>query len=101
MPAEKLLPCPFCGYAVSWGDGADKGESDGEDRCSIVCPDCVQASAVDGSLHGVVRLWNTRAKLLEEKSTTSDKQVMPCSCPRCKSSDIIVSVSCCSCGMVS
>ena len=32
---------------------------------------------------------------------TTNKQSTPCSCPRCKSGDIIVSISCCSCGMVS
>lgn len=79
MPAE-LLPCPFCGYTVSLDDGGYKGESDGEDRYSIVCPDCAQASAVDGSLEGVVKLWNRRAKLGEEKLTASNKRSTPLLC---------------------
>jgi hypothetical protein len=64
---DELKPCPFCGYHVDWGDGADKeahySHSEDELCYTICCPDCVQSNAYGTTLKELIKNWNRRAEI--------------------------------------
>lgn len=65
MRDAEFKPCPFCGYSVNFGDGADTEPVYSHQLEAqvyvITCPDCVRSSVVEISLEEAIKAWNTRA----------------------------------------
>jgi len=88
---SELLPCPFCGFKPSEGNGAgfetatDIDIDEEIEHYVIICPDCVQAHVDEKTKEEAVKKWNHRQRLKNEENCIYQCMVGDCEAsPRCR-----------------